>query len=156
MQADLEESGRSRLAGQTLSFLLHALLALVSWLALMLLGYAINPRGVPQSVIFLLSLGVPLVVGLFVARISPSETATLVWLLGLIWFFIACLWVLDLPTGLNQCFQCDAAEKLARTFFSLPRPSGLLDNDGPFLGTWPAAALIGYSIGAKLGFRKAE
>ncbi|MGC9222673.1 MAG: hypothetical protein ACP5E2_02035 [Terracidiphilus sp.] len=156
VQTDLEESGRSRFAGQALSFLVHTLLALGSWIALMLLGYAINPSGVPQSAIFLLSLGVPLVVGLFVARISPSETATLVWLLGLIWFLIVCLWVLDLPTGPNQCFQCDATEKLARTFFSLPRPSGLIDNDGPFLGAWPAAALIGYSIGAKLGLRRAE
>lgn len=156
VQTELEESSRSRLAGQTLSFLLHTLLALGSWIALMLLGYAINPSGVPQSAIFLLSLGVPLVIGLFVARIYPSETATLVWLLGLIWFLIACLWVLDLPTGPNQCFQCDATEKLARTFFSLPRPSGLIDDDGPFIGTWPAAALIGYSIGAKLGFHRAE
>jgi hypothetical protein len=156
MQTELEESGRSKLAGQTLSFLLHSLLALGSWIALMLLGYAIDPGGVPQFAILLLSLGVPLVVGFFIARFYPSETATQVWLLGLIWFLIACLWVLDLPTGPNLCFQCDATEKLARTFFSLPRPSGLIDNDGPFLGAWPAAALIGYSIGAKLGFRRAE
>ena len=156
VETDLEETSRSKFAGQALSFLLHTLLALASWIALMLLGYAINPSGVPQSAIFLLSLGVPLAVGLFVARIYPSETATLVWLLGLIWFLIACLWVLDLPTGLNQCFQCDATEKLARTFFSLPGPSGLIDNDGPFLGTWPAAALFGYSIGAKLGSRRSN
>lgn len=155
-QTGLERSGNSKIAGQALSFLLHTLLALASWIALMLLGYAVNPTGVPQSAILLLSLAVPLVVGLFVARFHPSETATLLWLLGLIWFLIACLFVLDLPTGPSQCMQCNATEKLTRTFFSLPRPSGLIDDDGPFIGTWPAVALIGYSIGAKLGLRRAE
>ncbi len=155
-EAELEEQSQSSLSGQALSFFLHSFLALGSWLALMLLGYAINPVGVPQLVILLLSLAVPLIVGLLVARIHSSEMATLVWLLGLIWFLIVCLWVMDMPTGPNQCFQCDATDKITRTFFSLPRPSGLIDNDGPFICTWPAVALLGYSIGAKLGFRRAE
>jgi hypothetical protein len=43
---------------------------------------------------------------------------------------------------------------LTRTFFSLPRPSGLIDDNGPFFGTWPAAALLGYSIGTRLAFRR--
>jgi len=38
--------------------------------------------------------------------------------------------------------------------FSIPTPSGLIDDDGPFLGTWPAVALIGYSIGAALALRR--
>lgn len=76
--------------------------------------------------------------------------ATIVWLIGLIWFMSLALWILDIPTAPHQCFHCGATEKLLRTFFSLPTPSGLIDDDGPFLGTWPAAALIGYSIGARL------
>ncbi len=154
VQTELEEQSSSKLSGQALSFFLHALLALGSWMALMLLGYLINPVGVPQLAILLLSAAVPLVVGLLIARVHPREMATLVWLLGLVWFLIVCLWVLDMPTGPNQCFQCEATEKLTRTFFSLPRPSGLIDNDGPFIATWPAVALFGYSIGAKLGFRR--
>jgi hypothetical protein len=43
---------------------------------------------------------------------------------------------------------------LSRTFFSLPKPSGLIDDDGPILGTWPAAALIGYAIGAQLALKR--
>ena len=156
VETDFEEQSSSKLSGQALSYFLHSLLALGSWMALMLLGYAINPVGVPQLVILVLSLAVPLIVGLLIARFHPSEMATLVWLLGLIWFLIVCLWVMDMPTGPNQCFQCDATEKITRTFFSLPRPSGLIDNDGPFICTWPAVALLGYSIGAKLGFRRAE
>jgi energy-coupling factor transporter transmembrane protein EcfT len=154
VQTDLEEQSTSKLSTQALSFFLHSLLALASWMALMLLGYAINPSGVPQLVILLLSAAVPLAVGFLVARIYPAEMATLVWLLGIIWFLIVCLWVLNMPTGPNQCLQCEATEKLTRTFYSLPSPSGHIDNDGPFIGTWPAVALVGYSMGAKLGFRR--
>jgi hypothetical protein len=142
------------LARQAFSFFLHTLLALASWIALMLIGYAVNPAGISQSVILVLSMAVPLIVGLIVARIRPSEMATIVWLVGFIWLMIVGLYVLDLPTGPGRCFQCGAMEKLSRTFFSLPDASGLMDDDGPFIGTWPAAALVGYSIGAWVGMRR--
>ena len=122
----------------------------------MLVGYAVNPVGISQTLILLLSFAVPLVVGFIVARIHPSEMATAVWLLGLIWAMIVGLYVLDLPTGPGRCFQCGAIDKLSRTFFSLPGPSGLMDDDGPFISTWPAAALVGYSIGALLAIRRRD
>ena len=149
-----EDQGASRLSRQTLAFFLHTFFALGSWIALMLLGYAVNPAGVPQLAILLLSIAVPLLVGLIVTKFHRSEMAEVVWLVGLIWILIVSLWVLDMPTGPNACLQCGATEKLTRTFFSLPGPSGLIDNDGPFLGTWPAAALVGYSIGAWIGMRR--
>lgn len=148
-----EEQGASTLSRQALWFLIHTVIALASWLALMLAGYALNPPAVSQMFILVLSLFVPLVVGHFVSRLHPDDMAASVWLLGLIWLLIVSLWVLDMPTGPNQCFQCDATDKLTRTFFSIPKPSGLIDDDGPFLGTWPAAALVGYSIGAWLAIR---
>jgi hypothetical protein len=49
-----------------------------------------------------------------------------------------------------------SVEKLSRTFLGWPSPSGLIDDDGPFLGTWPAAALIGYAIGARLAMKKVD
>jgi hypothetical protein len=153
-ESEVEDQGTSKLSRQALSFFLHSILALASWLGLMLVGYALNPTGVSQWAILALSAVVPLLVGLLVARIHWSDMAPQVWLLGLIWMLIVCLWVVDMPTGPNQCFQCGATEKLTRTFLSLPRPSGLIDNDGPFLGTWPAAALLGYSLGAQLGKRR--
>lgn len=155
-ETDEEETTATNLSHQAGSFFGHTGLALGSWIALMLLGYAVNPVGVPQGVILLLSIAVPLGVGLMVTRSRQDEMATAVWLVGLIWVLIVSLWILDMPTGPNACFHCGASEKLARTFFSLPRPSGLIDNDGPFLGTWPAAALMGYSIGAKLGLRRSQ
>lgn len=120
----------------------------------MLVGYALNPTGVSQTLILFLSMFVPLVVGNIINRFRQDEMAIHVWLVGLIWILIICLWVLDLPTGPNQCYQCNATEKLARTLFSFPKPSGLIDNDGPFIGTWPTVALLGYSIGAWLAIRK--
>lgn len=144
----------AKLPRQALRFFLNSVMALASWAALMAVGYALNPLGVPQLAILALSCIVPLIAGAILTRIRQDDMATLVWLLGLIWILIVALWILDMPTGPNQCFQCGASEKLTRTFFSIPRPSGLIDNDGPFLGTWPAIALMGYSIGARLTLRR--
>ena len=108
LHSDQEEQGASKLSRQVLAFSLHTVLALASWIALMLVGYAVNPAGIPQIAILLLSMVVPLLVGLIVARIHPNEMATVVWLVGLIWMMIVSLWVLDMPTGPNACFQCGA------------------------------------------------
>jgi hypothetical protein len=151
-----EEQPRSEvtLGRQALSFFAHALLALCAWIVLMLVGYALNPQNLPQVAILAASMLVPLFLGFVVNRWRQAEMATAVWLLGLSWFMIVVLWVVDMPTGQNHCLNCGLGEKISRTFFSLPSPSGLIDNDGPFLGTWPAAALIGYAIGARLAMRK--
>ncbi len=149
-----EEKSASRLIRQAVSFLMHAALALVSWLALMLVGYALNPSNVPQVLILLLSVAIPLIAGFAINTVRRDEMASAVWLLGLIWLMIVALYIVDMPTRPNQCFQCGVSEKLTRTLFSFPSPSGLLDDDGPFLGTWPCAALVGYSIGAALALRR--
>lgn len=139
---------------QALWFFLHTFIALAAWVGLMAAGYALNPQQVSQWAILGLSVAVPLVAGALVTKMRQDDMATLIWLLGLIWILVVGLWILDMPTGPGHCYQCGAAEKLTRTFFSLPQPSGLIDNDGPFLGTWPAAALVGYSIGARLTLRR--
>lgn len=149
-----EDDGTDKLSQQALAFALHTILAIGAWLLLMLAGYALNPVSVSQTIVLLLSILLPLIVGNMVARFRHDEMAMHVWLVGLIWLLIVSLWVLDMPTGPNACYQCGATEKLTRTFFSLPRPSGLIDDNGPFFGTWPAAALLGYSIGARLALRK--
>lgn len=137
------------------SFLLHTLLALTAWGAFMTAGYVLQLT-LSQPMILALSVLIPFAVGLLVNQFMQSRMATTVWLLGVAWFFIVALWVLDMPTGPGQCYQCDATEKLSRSFFSAPGPSGLIDNDGPFLATWPAAALLGYSVGARLLLKKRE
>jgi hypothetical protein len=149
-----EDKSTSRLIRQALSFLLHTILALGVWLALIFVGYALHPAEVSQGVILLLSLAVPLIAGFAINSFRRNEMATAIWLVGLIWIMIVALWIVDMPTRPNQCFQCGVSEKLTRTFFSIPSPSGLIDDDGPFLATWPAAALVGYSIGAALALRR--
>src|SRR5579863_1814412 len=149
-----EDDGTDKLSQQALSFSLHTILAVGSWFLLMLAGYALNPPAVSQVVVLFLSILVPMIAGNLIARFRRDEMALHVWLVGLIWLLIMSLWVLDMPTGPNACFQCGATEKLARTFFSLPRPSGFIDDNGPFFGTWPAAALAGYSLGARIALRK--
>jgi hypothetical protein len=154
VQVDQEEPVQTTLAHQALWFFVHTLLALAAWALLMFLGYLLQPKGVPQAVILLFSVLIPLGVGFLVNQSRHDEMATVVWLVGLTWILIIALWVLDMPTGPNACFQCDATEKISRTLLSLPSPSGLIDDDGPFIGTWPAAALFGYAIGARLAMRK--
>lgn len=154
LDVDAEEKRPAKLGTQAIWFFAHTALAIGSWFALMMLGYTINPLGVPQWAILLLSMGVPLLAGFAFTRARQEEMAVLVWLAGVIWILVVSLWILDLPTGPNFCFQCDATEKLTRTFLSIPRPSGLIDNDGPFIGAWPAAALLGYSIGARFALRR--
>ena len=149
-----EEAANSRLGERALWFFIHCALAIGSWVVLMWAGYIVNPPNIPQPVILIMSVAVPMLVGSVVTGFRRDDIAPMVWLVGLIWLLIVSLWVLDMPTGPNECFQCGATEKLARTFFSLPRPSGLIDNDGPFLGTWPAAALLGYAVGARLAVKK--
>ena len=149
-----EDQNPSKLSEQMIRFTLHTLVALAIWVGLMMAGYALNPLAVPQPLILFASLLVPLIIGHIINRFRQDDMAPLVWLIGLIWLLIISLWILDMPTGPNACFQCDATEKLSRTFFSLPKPSGLIDDDGPILGTWPAAALIGYAIGAQLALKR--
>jgi hypothetical protein len=149
-----EDDGTDKLSQQAISFALHTFLAIGAWILLMLAGYAMNPVSVSQVIVLILSIVAPMLAGNAVARFRRDEMAMHVWLVGLIWLLIVSLWVLDMPTGPNACYQCGATEKLTRTFFSLPRPSGLIDDNGPFIGTWPAAALLGYSIGARLALRK--
>jgi hypothetical protein len=76
------------------------------------------------------------------------------WLIGLIWFLIICLWILDMPTGPNQCYHCDASQKIYLTFFSFTDDSGLIDGQGRFVGTWPAVAFIGYGIGSGFALKR--
>jgi hypothetical protein len=156
MEDEDEQRTEVTLGRQAASFLGHSLLALCVWTALMAVGYAVHPENLSQMIILAASILAPLLLGFIVNRVRQSEMATAVWLLGVIWFMIVALWIVDMPTAPYQCLGCGLGEKLSRTFFSWPSPSGLIDNDGPFLGTWPAAALLGYAIGARLAMKKED
>ncbi len=149
-----EERRVSRLGHQALWVLLHVLIAAGSWAAMMLIITAMRPEYVPVAITLGLSFTVPLLVGFLFTRFKQNEMAPYTWLIGLIWFLIICLWVLYMPTGPNQCFHCDASQKLYLTFFSFSGDSGLIDNDGRIIGTWPATAFLGYGLGSGLSLKK--
>jgi hypothetical protein len=149
-----EEEKVSNLAEQALWVLIHMLLAIGSWAAMMLLITILKPDSVPVLITLALSFSVPFLVGNIFTRIKQNDMAPYIWLVGLIWFLIVCLWVLDMPTGPNQCYHCDASQKIYLTFFSPTEDSWLIDGEGRLFGTWPAAAWIGYGIGARLALKR--
>ena len=151
----LEEEERvANLAEQAIWVFLHMLLAIGAWVAMMLLISLARPESIPVFVTLAASFAVPFVVGNVFTRFKQNDMAPYTWLVGLIWFLIICLWILDMPTGPNQCYHCDASQKLYLTFFSLNEDSGLIDNQGRMVGTWPAVAFIGYGIGSRLALKK--
>jgi len=149
-----EEEKVSTLAEQALWVLIHMLLAIGSWVATILVISLMRPDSVPVVITTALAFTVPFLVGNIFTRIKQNDMAPYTWLVGLIWFLIICLWILDMPTGPNQCYHCDATQKIFLTFFSPTEDSGLIDGQGRFVGTWPAVAFIGYGIGARFALKR--
>jgi hypothetical protein len=149
-----EEEKVSNLAEQALWVLIHTFLAIGSWVAMILIISLMHPESVPVLITLALSFSVPFLVGHIFTRIKQNDMAPYTWLIGMIWFLIICLWILDMPTGPNQCYHCDATQKLYLTFFSPTEDSGLIDGQGRFVGTWPAVAFIGYGIGSSFALRR--
>jgi hypothetical protein len=149
-----EEEKVSNLAEQALWVFIHVLMALGAWVAMILAISLAKPESVPVLITTALSFVVPFVVGSIFTRVKQNEMAPYTWLIGMIWFLIVCLWILDMPTGPNQCYHCDASQKIFLTFFSPYEDSGLIDGQGRFVGTWPAVAFIGYGIGSSFALKR--
>ncbi|MFT4111915.1 hypothetical protein [Silvibacterium sp.] len=143
----------AEMASQFMWFVFHSLFGLIAWGAMMGIVTLFHPESMPAAFTLVLSLAIPLAAGFFVVRIRSSNVATLTWLAGLVWFTIVGLWILDMPTGPDACYRCGPGDKLWFTFFSLNWDSGMIDGQGRFIGTWPAVAMLGYSIGAKIAMR---
>ncbi len=149
-----EEQQGADLAEQAIWVFLHTLMAIGSWVIMMGIITVLKPDNIPVIITLALSFTVPFLVGNIFTRVKQNEMAPYTWLIGLIWFLIICLWILDMPTGPNQCYHCDASQKILLTFFSPSEDSGLIDGQGRFVGTWPAAAWIGYGVGSGFALKK--
>ena len=138
-------------------FVFHSALAAVFLLA-MIVGMTMNnpdPDSInPKLLATALAFVVPMIGGFVIARKQQNDLASYVWISGVIIFAVACVWVLDLPTGNGLCENCGAVEKLWRTFFDIQHGSGLMAGDGLVAGAWIPLAMFGYAFGAKFGLRE--
>jgi len=144
----------SNLAQQAMWVVIHSLMAIGSWIVMMIIISLFNPSNVPVMVTLAASFVVPFLVGNIFTRVQQNEMAPYTWLIGLIWFLVICLWILDMPTGPNQCYHCDASQKIFLTFFSPSEDSGLVDGQGRAIGTWPATAFLAYGIGSSFALKR--
>ena len=147
-------SKEAHLLTQALLFFMHLAISVGIWVLMMVgITFLLHPKFIPPAITLAFSFSLPLVVVFIGAKIRPSEAATLTWFAGLIWFMIWGTYILDLPTGPGACYHCGATAKLWLTFLSLTKDGGLLHGQGRLFATWPAAAMIGYAIGARIGVR---
>lgn len=156
----IQEPDRSRdksisdLAREAFWFLTHTVLAL-ALLAIVIAVISLNhpdpDSASPKLLCTFLAFLVPMFGGLVISRIQQNHAARYVWVSGVVLFAVACVWVLDLPTGNGLCQTCGALEKLQRTFFTIDHGSGLMGGDGLLIGAWMPLSMISYAIGARFG-----
>lgn len=142
------------LGWEALSLIVHTMIALVVLAALVgcfALAHPADDASGPKLLCTALAFLVAMIVGYVIARFRKDLIAQYTWIAGMIMFSMVCVWVLDLPTGNGLCNDCGAVDKLWRTFFSIDHNSGLMGGDGLLIGAWAPLAMIGYSVGAKLG-----
>ena len=133
-------------------FAAHTLFAILTLFALIAVMWMFHPNpdsSTPKLLATLLALVVPLVVGFLITKVTVNDIGSYVWIFGLIIFAVACVWVIDLPTGPGLCEHCTLVERLWRTFFDFQHGSGLMGGDGPLVGAWIPLSLFGYAIGSK-------
>ncbi len=149
----LQDKAPADLAREAAWFLTHTLLAfllLVVTIGVMSLNHPDPDSTTPKFIGTALALLVPMIGGSTVVRFCRDNTAGYVWISGLVIFSLACVWVLDLPTGNGLCETCGAAEKLSRTFFTFTHGSGLMAGDGILIGAWIPLSMIGYAAGSRI------
>lgn len=144
------------LAREALGFLSHTLIAL-ALLAIVVGAMSLNhpdpDSPAPKQLGTVLAFLAPMIGGFLLGRIHQSNVAGYTWISGLVIFSVACVRVLDLPTGKGLCESCGAIEKLWRTFFTFNHGSGLMSGDGLLIGAWIPLSMIGYAIGARLAHK---
>jgi hypothetical protein len=145
------------LGREALWFLIHTLVAVILLaitVGVISLNHPDPDSTTPKQLGTILAFLVPLIGGFLLARIHRNDIAAYIWISGLIFFSIICVWVLDLPTGNGLCERCGVSEKLWRTFFTFTHGSGLMGGDGLLVGAWIPLSMIGYAIGAKLAIKR--
>jgi hypothetical protein len=149
-----EDKSVGELGREALRFLTHTFIALVilgGVIGVMSLSHPDPDSTSPKLLGTVLAFLIPMIGGFIIGRRQQTNIASYVWISGLVIFSVACVWVLDLPTGNGLCERCGAMEKLWRTFFDIGHGSGLMAGDGLLIGAWMPLSMIGYAIGARVG-----
>jgi hypothetical protein len=145
-----------RMFRQALSFCLHIFLSLLIYAGIFLGITYFNPSDWPALATTLLVFVLPLVIGFGIHLRSTSTEAGHIWIAGVVWLLMVIVYVLELPTGPGSCEHCTAVSKIWLTLFDLNTDSNLIGGAGRVIGTWPALAVIGYSVGAGLSLRRQD
>jgi hypothetical protein len=141
---------------QALSFCLHICLSLLIYAAIFFGISYFNPMDWPALATVLLVFVLPMVVAYGIHLRGTTTEAGHIWIAGVVWLLMVTVYVLELPTGPGSCEHCTAVSKIWLTLFDLNIDSNLISGAGRVVGTWPALAVIGYSIGAGLSLRRHE
>ena len=139
-----------QLAMEAVWFITHTLIALFIYAAMVTIVQLVHPKNPSMLLATIAVFFVPAMAGFIIALIKPNEIARYIWIFGVLWFSIVCVWVLDLPTGPGLCEACGAVDKLVRTFFDIEHGSGLMGGDGFLIGSLLPLSMIGYAFGARL------
>jgi hypothetical protein len=134
-------------------FVMHTIFAVVALIAVIAAFWMAHPdpdSSTPKILCTVLAFAVPMAAGFIAGKIRPDTVAGYIWISGLLFFLVVCVYVLDLPTGNGLCNGCGAIDKLWRTFFSIDKNSGLMGGDGILIGTWIPLSMIGYAVGARI------
>jgi len=143
-----------RMFRQALSFCLHILVSLLIYAAIFAGITYFNPLDWPALATTLMVFVLPLVVAYGIHLRGATTEAGHIWIAGVVWLLMIVVYVLELPTGPGSCEHCTALSKIWLTLFDLNTDSNLIGGAGRVIGTWPALAVIGYSIGAGLSLRR--
>jgi len=87
------------LVAEAFWFFAHTFISLAVYAALVIAIQMVRPESFSQLLATVMAFTVPAIAGYIIALIWPNEIARYVWIFGLIWFSIVCVYVLDLPTG---------------------------------------------------------
>lgn len=143
-----------QIASQIVSFILHIIISLVVYLALFFVLSVVNPTDLPAILVTALIFILTFIVAYLIHMGGRVTAAPSIWMAGLVWLLMVVVYVLELPTGPGKCEFCTATSKIWLTLFDMAQGSNLLNGEGRVIGTWPALAMIGYAIGAKVALRR--
>jgi hypothetical protein len=136
------------------SFFAQIIISLVVYVALCFVLNLINPVDMPKLLITFLVFAVAFVAAFLIHMGGRRTEAPAIWIAGVVWLLMVTVYVLELPTGPGKCEYCTAVQKISLTLFDMFQGSNLLNGDGRLIGTWPALAMIGHSIGASYALRR--